>query len=163
MPSSEYFSARIENMLHSKSGFSSEIDFEIERSKDHWSELDPAYSTDSAKTNRVVFEDLKKHPEWGTFFKDFGKKLVLGRKIAEGGQAEIYEAALHGEDGTIDDGWVLKVFKEGSFLRDLQNQWPPGFLQSTKCPGTDVFLIYECVSMLGGTLLQDRRFGFLIQ
>ena len=55
------------------------------------------------------------------FFKDFGNdEIVVGKKIAEGGQAMIFEAFLHVGDGKVDDGWLLKVF-EGSFLLDLQN------------------------------------------
>lgn len=171
LPITEYFSTRIEKRMRCKSDFTSNTDFEIECSKDHWSQLRPTDSTDSEsslddntmKTNLEVFEDLRKHPEWGKFFKLFGERLVVGAKLAEGGQAEIFEAVLHGGDGSLDEKWVLKVFKEGSFLRDLQNQWPRGFLRSTQCVGTDVFLIRECVPMLGATLLQDERFAFLIQ
>lgn len=43
----------------------------------------------------------------------------MSKKIAEGGQAEIFNA----EFTHSRMGYVLKAFKEGYSLRDLENQW----------------------------------------
>lgn len=75
------------------------------------------------------------------FFKTFGEageadELVVGQKFAEGGQAEVYEAQIVWQNpvwrGTVVKSRVRsvrKVFKEGTFLRRLQSQWPQGLLQ----------------------------------
>ncbi|KAG0613405.1 hypothetical protein M758_6G100400, partial [Ceratodon purpureus] len=101
--------------------------------------------------------------------------LSVGEKIAEGGQAEIYEAHIKWgnkvfrkrceEEGAV---FVLKVFKSGVSLRHLQSKWPEGLLkyraviaerEKLHIPqplqyGCDV----QCV-----TVLRDGRFAFVMR
>lgn len=102
-----------------------------------------------AETNLGVFRRLQE--ELGGFFFDYGDRLKVGRKIAEGGQAEIFEAHIEYLDGNNVE-YALEVFKEGYSLRDLQKQWPHGMLQRF-----DGSLLYD------GTLLQNGRFAFRMQ
>ncbi|KAG0601119.1 hypothetical protein M758_11G085300 [Ceratodon purpureus] len=183
--SSVYYSARTESMIENKSKFSSELEMSIEYSKVHWSELaetdeDEEYSPEA---NLMHFERLKAHPRiWGEFFRDFDS-LVVGEKIGEGAQAEIYAATLSGLYEC-----AVKVFKEGYALRGLQQQWPEGMLKSykekiffipkpTRMPkkefsttysnpkfimninnlySTNTRQILQCI--YGGTLLKEERF-----
>ena len=65
------------------------------------------------------------------FFRRSWYDLEIGEKIAEGGHAEIFTASgtnLH--DGTKKDDLVVKVFKEGFSLVDLQRWWPPGLAEA---------------------------------
>lgn len=85
--------------------------------------------------------------------------LDVKGKFAEGGQAEIYEA------WGIQDGeqLVMKVFKAGSSVLDLQKQWPHGMLgdESTRCSG--YFSGGECCNrILGATLTKSGRFAFIM-
>ena len=48
--------------------------------------------------------------------------VCSGRKIVEGGQAAIYEVGPKYDHEKWFPG-VVKVFKAGYSLRDLQNQW----------------------------------------
>ena len=92
---------------------------------------------------------------------------MVGEKIAEGAQAEIYA-------GTLFDCYecVVKVFKQGYTLRDLQQQWPQEIMKSfsnktlKKIRALSVDSDYidknnkdysklECVH--GGTVLKDER------
>ncbi|KAG0585864.1 hypothetical protein KC19_2G045300 [Ceratodon purpureus] len=108
---------------------------------------------------RTDFEQLMlKSP----FFVDFGGRLDVGRKIAEGGQAGIYEALF---DGHVQKNYVLKVFETaGSSLADLQRQWVSEIASNfTKWNGFEGFLKGKYSFMLNGTLLKDGRFAFLMQ
>jgi len=71
----------------------------------------------------------------------------LGRKIAEGGQAEIFE--VMDIDGIVHPETLFKVFKRGSRLSDLKKQWPGGILK----------LEVLCV-VQAGTMFDDGRFAF---
>ena len=94
-----YYSTRIESMMKSSlSKLGSGLEFEIEASKEHWTEVDHSTSdmgssssdfseSSVTETDREYFEMLKQHPQWGNFFKEF-PDLVIGEKIAKGGQAE---------------------------------------------------------------------------
>jgi hypothetical protein len=105
-----------------------------EASKSHWSEVDPAMSQIEEK-NRDYFELLRRTKYKSMmsghssriseitrrdFFTEWGDEIVVGEKLDEGGQAEIF-AATHTRHGAL----VVKVFKGGSVLRDLAKQWPP--------------------------------------
>ena len=50
---------------------------------------------DAEVSNGEVFKALQMHRTSGAFFHTFGVgELVMGKKFAEGGQAEIYEAQI---------------------------------------------------------------------
>ncbi|KAG0609943.1 hypothetical protein M758_7G026200 [Ceratodon purpureus] len=144
--SSVYHSARIERMIESRNLFCDEVEFEIESSKVHWSELSSTYH--DPENDRKHFEVLKGHPQSGGFFREF-EGLVVGKKIGEGAQAEIYEA---GPIVDINDDLVLKVMKGGCPLQSLQRQWPCGMLKN--------FLASHLGPLsyiAGGTLMKDER------
>ena len=185
---SEYFSTRIEKMIQAKKEFATDLEFEDEACRIHWSELTPLNveaanevnleglkieSNDgkelrelddeggeaggagkTAETNMEVFQRLQK--KYGSFFSSEPHMRFFtfrwNWKIAEGGLAEIFLARSR---------FVLKVFKKGSSLRDLEKQWPLGMLQNEGLKYGRHFLPYTC-SILGATLLNDGRFAFLM-
>ena len=145
-----------------------EIRTAIEKSKEQgWSEL-KEQGCGHGEEDRVVWEQLKRtHP---FTFNDAGERVELGRVIAEGGQAQIYEARL----SFRDEYWlVAKVFKaEGFSLAELRRHWP----RSTKTPlhprgfrefelGAVAFdeIIRCCSKVYWGTFLKDGRFAFLME
>jgi serine/threonine protein kinase len=95
---------------------------------------------------------------WGDFFEDDGEGLVVGKKIAEGAQAEIFTAYLKDDDGRKWEG-VMKVFKEGSALQDLKKQWPKGMLRKSRVQ-EGMYFYYNTCLIYGGLLLKNGRFGF---
>ncbi|KAG0585021.1 hypothetical protein KC19_3G251500 [Ceratodon purpureus] len=137
--------------------------------------------------NRKVFRELQSHPKWGLFFKTFGYdlgapvpgmpgyhygssgELVMEEKaFAEGGQAELFHARVdwwhpkYNEDDEKEGReWVVKVFKKGTSLRQLQVQWPHGYLQY-RGEGFVKCIRYHCEVMYG-ILLKDGRFAFLMK
>ena len=167
-----------------------EIRTAIEKSKEQgWSEL-KEQGCGHGEENRVVWEELKReHPK---SFGDVGEHVELGRKIAEGGQAQIYEArpighvqyrhageGLHAVEGfelgrKIAEGGhelVAKVYKaEGFSLAALLRHWP----RSTKIPphpigpyelGGFAFgeLLLGCCKIYCGTFLKDGRFAMVMR
>lgn len=93
---------------------------------------------------------------------------MLGDKIAEGGQAVIYEfinlrgVTINGVDMSGGDfDLVLKVFKEGFSLRQLQKQWPPELLD--KLRESPIYLPAGCCGVGPAYLLPDGRFAFAMQ
>ena len=164
---------------------------QIELSKRYWSELSksiedgisPEEAEKARLDNKEVFTIWESHPQWSEFFQIFGDhseewescgSLELGEKFAEGAQAELFHARVKWSDPEmnewdLEDGsqWVLKVFKEGTLLRDLQLQWPEGLfryrgqiLNNTEL-GLD--LGDKCIcDVLHATLLEDGRFAFLM-
>lgn len=166
-----------------------QLEFEIESSKEHWTELDSETSLSGEElvaANREVFERLREQfrcPKTGEcFFHDWGERLTLGAKIAEGGQAEIFSAELRGEDGSIHDKIVVKAFKSGYCLKDLEHQWPQGMFvtrsvnqailiptelggkQDRNADKISTHFIHEnCCFIHGGTLLANGRFGFVLE
>lgn len=160
VPSLASKSTRIQRMMQQRKEFASDVEFDIETSKDHWSETLESVGARArvAEANKKVFESLKK--KWGSFFVDRGHLWVVGEKIAEGGQAEIFNAARPYPDGKIKEGYVLKVFKDGNALKDLvQHQFPQGMLHSSDYSGFG-FEHYATKNLLGGVLLKDGRFAF---
>ena len=158
--SSVFQSQRIQSMIDNRRNFSSEAEFDMEYSRDHWSELTDS-DTDSSSTrlsNREHFEALKNHPEWGGFFKDV--KVVLGEKINEGAQAEIYDAKVEFEDGrkSPDYGYhVVKVMKGDCPLQAFQRQWPVGMLcNASKDRVKGPLMWIQCGTMI------DNRFAFVM-
>lgn len=84
---SPYFSARIQSLSERRSNFADKVEFEIESSKSHWTELSKKenepkelWSDDEEvmESNQVVFERLKEHPEWGPFFRRSWYDLEIG-------------------------------------------------------------------------------------
>ncbi|KAG0602566.1 hypothetical protein M758_10G023700 [Ceratodon purpureus] len=149
------------------------------RKQGTWSQLKydgPRHDGSStlAHSDAAIWEELKRsHPD---VFMDFREgELQLGRVIAEGGQATIYQAKTQ-----WDDEWdkVVKVFKmDGFSLADLQRQWP----RATKTPpqstdetfnwkfigfklGGVVFdeALPHCNLIFWGTFLEDGRFAFVM-
>lgn len=159
--SSPYYSTRIYNMIRYRSSFTSEVEFDIAYSKDHhWSDLVDS-DTDNASTrlsNREYFQQLKNHPQWGAFFTSV--KVVVGQKINEGAQAEIYDAKVEFEDGrkSPDYGYhVVKVMKGDNPLEDFQRQWPVGML----CNASRDRVKGPLMWILGGTMIHNR-FAFVM-
>ena len=166
-------SSRIARMMQSKDEYGSATEFEIEASKVHWSALNPMTTDEEEggfETNLETFQSLRER--WGDFFKDFGDdELVIGEKIAEGGQAEIFNAGVTWSNDRKEE-CVVKVFKEGWALRDLEKQWPQGMLRKIdsgghegmlgKSDGAGYYSSNSC-QIYGGTLLKNGRFAFLMQ
>lgn len=155
--------------------FTSNIDKQIEQSKSHWSEVVQS-NKDEKMSNQEVFKDLQKHPEWGGFFHLFEKgELEIGKKFAEGGQAELYELKITWNDQNrrryyLENpcAWVLKVYKlDGMCLQDLQSWWPKGMLRiypkkvDRADHGEPQPLRYFC-DIYRATLLSNDRFGFVM-
>jgi hypothetical protein len=158
--SSTCVSSRIERMMQSRCEYDSAVQFEIEASKDHWSQLDPTSAVQDVhhETDLEIFHSLAE--KWGKFFFEFGDRLVVGEKIAEGGQAEIFKAEviwhpIAEEDIGLRRACVLKVFSKGWALGDLQKQWPIGMLQGLVGVGG--------AALLNGTMLEDGRFAFRME
>jgi hypothetical protein len=55
---------------------------------------------------------------------DYEDRLQMGLKIAEEGQANIYDAKFEGDDRAF----VLKVFQDDTSLVDLESLWPQTML-----------------------------------
>jgi hypothetical protein len=166
-----------------ESGTGSRVAQQIQDSMRHWSQLADTnlmslenYDAIDAE-NREVFQELQSHPQWGHFFKTFGYslgirrsygELVVGEKFAEGGQAELFHAHVtwwnpesNEEDQEKGFEWVLKVFKKGTLLRQLQSQWSEGFLKlrvKVIFPQIIHYCPIDC-----GILLEDGRFAFLLR
>ncbi|KAG0587885.1 hypothetical protein KC19_2G198900 [Ceratodon purpureus] len=172
MPSSPYLSERIDRLSRQRGNFANDVDFDIMCSRSHWTE--PSCSTSDSEcglervSNSEAFERLKEDPEWGSFFRRSWYDLVIGEKIAEGGQAEIFAASGTSlRDGSVIN-LVVKVFKEGYFLRDLQRQWPPGLAMATLpnryfSAGSYSFRYSKLCWAVDVHLLKDDRFAFVFE
>ena len=151
-------SERIARMMERRSEYQgSAVEFEIQASRVHWSEVDDAMSDEDDENGESDVEVFRSFQQkWGDFFYDWGDELEVGEKIAEGGQAEIFNAVVTWIDGRKVE-CVVKVFKEGWALRHLQKQWPLGMLQNQTY--SSYHSDNSCV-ILGATLLKNRRFAF---
>jgi serine/threonine protein kinase len=169
--SSPFYSPRIEVLRELRSKLDNQLEIDVESSKSHWTELSVATEcSDEQVPNSVVFEEMKKHPEWGLFFQDKQFELEIGAKIAEGGQAEIFEALGKKKyDASYSKykrtSLVLKVFKKGYSLIDLQRSWPPGIASAAyphRFPDHQIgrHSSYVCWAM-GLHLMDDGRFAFI--
>jgi serine/threonine protein kinase len=155
----------------------------IETSKAQgWSELRDGGQEGASASGHAddarAWEELKK--SYPCTFRDFPElELKFGRKIAEGGQAQIFEASFRGAKSP----YVAKVFKrEGFSLADLQRQWPlttklPDFRKpgdsgfSRKQSKSELFVLGGivfcdvfgfCTSIDMATLLEDGRFVIIM-
>ncbi|KAG0603205.1 hypothetical protein M758_10G074700 [Ceratodon purpureus] len=181
------------------SRFVSAVEEQIERSKSHWSTLADGQVDQSSsgfgglgvddcvaeESNKQEFMQLQRHPTWGSFFSTFNGEvhikhddgeLVVGEKFAEGGQAELFHAKLtwwnpkdNERDERVGIKHIVKVFKKGTFLRDLKSQLPHGLLQfhveemeNYESPTPKVSPRYSC-KVLRGILLKNGQFAFLMQ
>jgi hypothetical protein len=174
---SPYFSPRIQRLIEQESNFANGKEFEIECSKSSWTErtVSTSSSADGHErvSNREAFERLKEHEEWKPFFRRSWYDLKIGEKIAEGGQAEIFAASgtnwCDGRDRTTTDDLVVKVFKEGHSLVDLQRLWPPG-LAKAALPYRYFISVRQCPNISSGLcwavdvdLLEGDRFAFVFE
>ena len=157
----------------------SSVEEQIEHSKVHYSLLSESRSSaedeeEVAEVSNVrIFKDLQTHPSWGFFFctvDDF-VEFVVGKKFAAGAQAELYYVQLTARNPKWNEEirkhgheWVLKVFRKGTFLRNLQLQVPRGYLDyRAQLQNIDVTLLPRFRSqVLHGVLLEDGRFAFLM-
>lgn len=168
-----YYSARIQRMMEQqeRGQCSSAVESEIEASKSHWSEVDPAMSQTehSGEENRNYFEFLRRSKYKSMvsghgsriseitrrdFFTEWGDEIVVGEKLAEGGQAEIF-AATHRSHGAL----VVKVFKGGSVLQDLAKQWPPALSRDRVLGRDDPTWRPLPMTIRAATLLKDESFS----
>jgi serine/threonine protein kinase len=151
------------------------VEFEIESSRDHWTSTDDSTREEeySVERDRQYFEKLKldHHCQSQHFFKDLDD-LVVGEKIGEGGQGDIYVAGFKetGRETTFD--YVVKVLKGDIPLKLLHSQWPPGlfsFSERLNRSNTEKLMRFEFCGPFGGTLLKDERpelnnkFAFVMQ
>jgi hypothetical protein len=103
------------------------------------------------------------------------KELKVGEKFAEGVQEELYHGHIKWWDPKknekdLEEGceFVLKVFKKGTLVQQLQPQWPHGlFKYHTKRLELDklgkyIGPRYQC-DIFCATLLEDGRFAFLME
>ena len=156
---SNVVSSRIARMMEERSKYARAVEFEIEASKVHWSEMDDATSDEddeNGESDVEVFRSLQQ--KWGDFFWDFWD-MEVGEKIAEGRQAEIFNA---GWRWGRKDEYVVKVFKEGWALRHLQKQWPLGMLQNRLGGGSAYYTSGNCI-IRGALLLKNGRFAFYMK
>ncbi|KAG0586774.1 hypothetical protein KC19_2G116000 [Ceratodon purpureus] len=179
------------------SSFVSAVEEQIERSKAHWSTLADALSgggmaededgegdCEAEESNKQEFMQLQRHSTWGTFFRTFygedenpydSGELVVGEKFAEGGQAELFHAKVTWRNPRIIEKdekafeYVVKVFKKGTFLRDLKSQLPHGLLQhhvkaleNRESPTPKVNPRHFC-RVVRGILMKNGQFAFLMQ
>ena len=157
---SNVVSSRIARMMEGRSEYASAVEAEIAASKVHWSEMDDATSDEddeNGESDVEVFRSLQQ--KWGNFFHDWGDELEVGEKIAEGGQAEIFNALVTGWE-RMKVECVVKVFKEGYALRHLQKQLPFGMLFSLL---SGAYITLNSCYIHGATLLKNGRFAFRMQ
>lgn len=176
------YSTRIATMMQNRKNYSDQVEFNIASSKVHWSALEDEVESEDdencvldqekhealMKANKEAFENLKRHPHWGPFFSRDGaggvywlkvsgslySKVEVGKKVAEGGQAKIYECRGIHANGSPDD-LMLKVFRRGSFIQDLQKEWPQTIF--------DPFIDENGKIIKQGILLDDGRFAFVMR
>lgn len=121
--SSEYYSPRIQTMIEQESDFSSELEFRTAFSKDHWTEVEPeVHEKDLPEVTDVA--TLKE--SWRSRSLCFVENgISLGRKIGEGGQADIFEAFFQKRNVSL----VAKVFKERDSFWSLLRRCPRHIFQ----------------------------------
>jgi serine/threonine protein kinase len=159
-----------------------EVEEQIEQSKVHWSLLPESPASNEGEEEEVaevsnarVFKALRAHPVWGRFYsrQDHFAEFVVGEKFAAGAQAELYHVQVMGRNPEWNEEnrregreWVLKVFRKGTFLRDLQLQVPDGYLdhraQLRKMDPATLLVRFQS-EVVSGILLEDGRFAFLME
>ncbi|KAG0559079.1 hypothetical protein KC19_10G077300 [Ceratodon purpureus] len=184
--SSSFVSAVEEQIERSKSHWSTLADGQVDQSSSGFGGLgeDDCVAKES---NVLEFMELQRHPTWGGFFQTFGYEfdnsryrrlgeLVVGEKFAEGGQAELFHAKVtwwnpkeNERDERKGREYVVKVFKKGTFLRDLKSQLPHGLLQkhvedmeNIESSTPKETPRYFC-KVHRGILLENGQFAFLME
>ena len=133
------------------------------------------------QSNVEEFKSLHENDKWGSFFYTFDDgELVMGNMpFAEGGQAGIYEAKIKWRQSNwrelllrkgqgnhvLEDPseYVLKVFKKGTFLRDLKSNLPVAMLDFHAERVVAWMTRRHTCDVVCGTLLKDGRFAFVLQ
>lgn len=161
----DFFSPRIaELILERRSNPNMDkVESEIEASKSTWSEVSSSSTLTGealASDNLRVFKSLRQR--WpGRFFELWKEEeYEVGEKLAEGGQAELFELWLlntPGGERNLIYPKVIKVFKEGTSLQDLQTLLPPGMLAHTRDLG--LFLGGQHCNPISGAMLLNGRFA----
>ncbi|KAG0602912.1 hypothetical protein M758_10G051000 [Ceratodon purpureus] len=188
---SNFISYEADHTSPTTSGYISAMEVQIERSKAHWSTLpcmgeeEGEGDCEAEESNVLEFMHLQRHPTFGGFFCTFGYELgiqksqgelVVGEKFAEGGQAELFHAKVTWWDPKVNEKderegkqFVVKVFKKGTFLRDVKSQWPHGWLQfhvdemENYWSPTPKVTPRQCCEAFRCILLKNGQFAFLME
>ena len=116
-------------MIESRVGSAVNVSSDTAFSRSHWSgvtstsdfhDLDDEANY-SVEANLEHFQQLWNHPRWGRFVKVFSDDFVIGKKIAEGGQADFYE---------FGRGYLVKVSREVMPSNHFNNNGPKLWLQN---------------------------------
>ena len=105
------------------------VEEQIAASRFYWTaKEDDVLECERNETNQEAFARLKRDPRYSSFFSYPFHNLEPKLKIAQGGQAEIFEAEFEKDNG-IKVPCVLKIFDSGFSLSDMIRQWPPGMFR----------------------------------
>ncbi|KAG0606739.1 hypothetical protein M758_9G163900 [Ceratodon purpureus] len=166
--SSEYYSPRIAKMIIERRNNPDmdKVESEIEASKATWSELSPSVvvGDELAADNLEVFRSLQHQWPRGLFKGWTEREWELGEKIAEGGQAELFELWRIDPAGRRleEVPWVIKLFKNGLSLQDLQRLMPRGMLANDNTLWHGHFDLPYC-NAIEGAMLYNGRFAFMME
>lgn len=121
---SEYLSTRIERLTQLRTEFATALEYEIEASRDHWSDMVTTTTGVEREGESETFVKLReeypaffrKQSAWAPGDADWVRSgWVVGEKLAEEAQGEIFEALFYRGDRRFDPQggrkWVVKVFK----------------------------------------------------
>lgn len=169
-----YWTGRRERLELLRIECGSDAEFETKKLQEHWTELVGEECIDDLDlhvANQQYFQSLVREDaarktlervsEFAykpCFFVDYGDDLVVGKKIDEGGQAEIFEATIRGNKKLVGD-YVVKVFKPGFAIRSLESQL------TVRAHNGDYHqsnFFVECCFVESGTLLRNGSFAFVM-
>lgn len=142
---SEYYSARIQEMSDHRSEFSSELEFRTAFAKCHWTEVAEPDDEDIPSELGAKIKEMCR--DWSL---SLVNGISLGQKLGGGGQADVYEALYFRRGGLL---LAAKVFKERNPLA-LQLQCPAHIFQFE---GDHKYIS----RVLAGAIVDDGRFAFL--
>lgn len=113
--------------------------------------------------------DVNQKPEWmldddHKHMSRWEVRFSSETPFVEGAQAELYHAHWIVPDGTKNETAVLKVFKEVTSLRDLQNLLPSAMLTDEETRTQGSFAVGDfCNAINGARLLKSKgRFAFFM-
>lgn len=145
MPSCVFYSSRMQGLYEGETT-------EYETATKHCKEVDTSHMEEvemiGEESNKYFNEVLVKHSKWGAFFTEF-QDLKVGKKIGEGGQAEIFEATTH-----IDTNLAVKIFKKEVFLKNLERQWPSQMVSIV----LSKYHRHSFANVLGGALIREGEY-----
>lgn len=139
-----------------------EVDAEV-----HWSKLAESTSTSAVPeaaghcsgahlTNSEIVDSLlSQWPETGDFFCEFGGGSQA--RLERERRPKYSQVQYLSRNGEFIHNLVLKVFKEGSSLRQLQRQSPHGMLHQTQDDG---YWSSFSAKILRGTMAMNGKFAF---